>query len=249
MTVPEKIISGNFSALAYDGINNNIAVFDFEKRLIRVLSADDSCELYTVNGNPLSIAFDIYGRIVFCDADLHCAVRNDFYGPVSFGAEFEGKMTNPRSILIHSCGAYFMLGEKRLYCVIPEGRGLLDASGRDICLDAMCLTADERGILFIRKSDKRIIYSEFTLEGKLGIDRTLVFADAFETDNPQYICTDNNGNIYCAADSNLYIFNRFGTKTGSIKFGGVIRGIVSPPENDMIYFTLDDGVYSLGVNG
>ena len=247
MNEPTLFLSGNFSALAWDTKNSRLAAYDRGQKAVRVFSSVGKQVYRMEELDPLSMCFDVYGRLLACDRSFRAVVRRDHYGSVEFASEYSGGATDPQAILVHSCGAYYMLGQRALYYIIPEGRAVFDACGGaalDYC--GMCMAGDEAGLVFTRRRDARLVFCEFSPEGTLGIERTLVFGGDYWQACPQAICSDRRGNIYCAAGERLFVFSRSGRLLGSGDYGPIHSLCAVGPE-DRVFMSLPDGIFSLEV--
>ncbi len=243
----KKLTDGNFTELCWDGRNGYIAAFDKKIQKIRVIDPVLGRDIYSFRALPHAMCFDIYGRLIVCDENEETIVRNDHYAPAVFGRDADGKKVKPIDVLVHSCGAYFVLGIDSLYYVIPEGRAIFDACPqRKTEGKSFCLAKDEAGILYIRSTDGRIIFAEFTPEGKFGIERTVVYDCEFGDAFPEKIVTDESGKIYCSADDKLFIFNQFGRKLETVQIGE-IRGVTCMNEDGAVLIALPDGIYRVEV--
>jgi gluconolactonase len=212
-------------------------------------------------GGGNGTTFDLQGRLILCEGDNRCVVRQAADGGFEVLMDrFEGKRLNrPNDVVCKSDGSIYFtdpglrvpLAEREVphagvYRVAPDGAVSLVADFE--YPNGLAFSPDERRLYVANTRWAQYIHV-LELDAAGRVLRRRIFADmsSDETDGvPDGMKVDVEGRVYCTGPGGTWVFAPDGTRLGIIRTPEVPANLAfGGPDLRTLFFTARTSVYTL----
>lgn len=228
-----------------------------QNRLYRWAPGAETAEIFREpSGHANGNALDADGRLVSCEHDGRVS-RTEADGTVKTVADkFEGKRFNsPNDLAIHSGGSiyftdppYGLKGRKSetgfngVYRIATDGNVTLLAKDFDKP-NGIAFSPDEKRLYIADTEGNHIRVFDVAADGSISHSR--VFAEAA---GPDGIKVDSQGNVYCGTRPGVRIYTPDGTDVELIDTPKSATNLNWGADEDMLYITTSDTVFSVSIS-